>query len=311
MVSPEKVILNFSIKNCQKNYFYVIKVSTLNLSLGQVGEFETEKIECLEDNKEIVFKNNIVYYYHFDKKQKLIIKTIKIIPVNNEYKNKENERHTTLSSLVASPNSTYERPLNKEFPEQDVLCIKLTKINNKKGENDSIFEFIKSGIKLSIFVSMDFSNRKNQQNIKESINNYTNIIAQVTDESLKKIFKLHDHSFTERELKNIKLIFSYGQSNVENCKCKKDSNFISFYTNLSEKLQKSKWEAEEEFKNIIENNLENLTKIFNNNNLDQGELQAKSEIHNNAEERLEKFKKEMHEKSDKIYSETEIGRAHV
>ena len=132
----------------------------------------------------------------------------------------------------------------------------------------------------------------------------SNIIAQVTDESLKKIFKLHDHSFTERELKNIKLIFSYGQSNVENCKCKKDSNFISFYTNLSEKLQKSKWEAEEEFKNIIENNLENLTKIFNNNNLDQGELQAKSEIHNNAEERLEKFKKEMHEKSDKIYSET-------
>ena len=182
MVSPEKVILNFSIKNCQKNYFYVIKVSTLNLSLGQVGEFETEKIECLEDNKEIVFKNNIVYYYHFDKKQKLIIKTIKIIPVNNEYKNKENERHTTLSSLVASPNSTYERPLNKEFPEQDVLCIKLTKINNKKGENDSIFEFIKSGIKLSIFVSMDFSNRKNQQNIKESINNYTKILKGIINQ---------------------------------------------------------------------------------------------------------------------------------
>ena len=77
MVSPEKVILNFSIKNCQKNYFYVIKVSTLNLSLGQVGDFETEEIECLEDNKEIVFKKDMTYKYHFEKKQKLIINFIK------------------------------------------------------------------------------------------------------------------------------------------------------------------------------------------------------------------------------------------
>ena len=54
-----------------------------------------------------------------------------------------------------------------------MLCIKLTKNNNNQNEeNDSIFEFIKSGIKLSILVSMDFSNIKNQQNIKESINNY-------------------------------------------------------------------------------------------------------------------------------------------
>ena len=177
MLSPEKVILNFSIKNCQKNDFYSIKLTTEDYSLGQVGIFETEEIQCLEDNEEIVFKNNITLDYHFDKRQKLIITIIKIILVNKEHKIKENERHTTLSSLVVSPNSTYERALNKDFPNQDVLCIKLTKINNnKKEENDSIFEFIKSGIKLSIFVSMDFSNRKNKQNIKESINNYTNII---------------------------------------------------------------------------------------------------------------------------------------
>ena len=177
MVSPEKIVLNFSIKNCHKNDFYFIKVSAEDSSLGKVGNFETEKIECLEDNKEIVFKNNITYDYYFDKRQKLIINIIKITLVNKEHKKKENERHTTLSSLVASPNSTYERPLNKEFPNKDVLCIKLTKIyNNPKEENDSIFEFIKSGIKLSIFVSMDFSNGKNKQNIKKSINNYTNII---------------------------------------------------------------------------------------------------------------------------------------
>ena len=177
MVSPEKLILNFSIKNCQKNDFYAIKVLTEDLSLGQVGNFETEEIQCLEDNKEIVFKNNITYDYHFDKKQKLIITMIKITLVNKEHKKKENERHTTLSSLVASPNSTYQRPLNNKFPNQDVLSIKLTKINNNpKEDNDSIFEFIKSGIKLSIFVSMDFSNGKNQQNIKRSINNYANII---------------------------------------------------------------------------------------------------------------------------------------
>ena len=170
-------MLNFSIKNCQKNDFYVIKVLTEDSSLGQIGNFETEEIECLEDDKEIIFKKNIAYDYYFDKRQKLIINTIKTIIVNKEHKIKENERHTTLSSLVVSPNSVYERPLNKEFPNQDVLCIKLTKINNNtKERNDSIFEFIKSGIKLSIFVSMDFSNGKNQHNIKESINNYINII---------------------------------------------------------------------------------------------------------------------------------------
>ena len=77
MASPEKVILNFSVKNCQKNYFYDIKVFSECLSFLKKDLFETEEIECLEDNKEIVFKKDMTYKYHFEKKQKLIINFIK------------------------------------------------------------------------------------------------------------------------------------------------------------------------------------------------------------------------------------------
>ena len=66
----------------------------------------------------------------------------------------------------------------------------------------------------------------------------------------------------------------------------------------------SKMEKEKEFKNIIKINLENLKKIFSNNNFEQGETPVYIEIPNNVEEKLENFKKEIQEKIDRIYSET-------
>ena len=173
MCSPEKVILNFSIKKTQKNDYYCIKVANEDPSLGDSSQFETEEIKCLEDGKEIIFKKKVAYNFYFDKRQKLIINIIKKIHVGNDYQIKQNERHTTLSSLVTSPDSTYERPLNKEFKNKDILSIKLTKENNTpKESSSSIFEFIKSGIKLSIFASLDYSNGNNKEPIENRNNNY-------------------------------------------------------------------------------------------------------------------------------------------
>ena len=177
MCSPEKVILNFSIKKTQKNDYYCIKVANEDPSLGDSSQFETEEIKCLEDGKEIIFKKKVAYNFYFDKRQKLIINIIKKIHVGNDYQIKQNERHTTLSSLVTSPDSTYERPLNKEYKNKDILSIKLTKENNTpKESSNSIFEFIKSGIKLSIFASLDYSNGINKEPIENRTNNYLNIL---------------------------------------------------------------------------------------------------------------------------------------
>ena len=179
MASPEKIRLNFSIKNCQKDDYYQIKVTNDDKSLGNIQNFETEILKCLEDGKEIIFNNTIEYNYHFDKKQKLRINIIKKILIGKNYKLQESERHTVLASLVTSPNSTYERPLKKER-NTDILCIKLNKVDSSgNDEYKSIFEYLKAGVKLSCFMSVDFSVGKNGQKILSSYNNYKKIINSI------------------------------------------------------------------------------------------------------------------------------------
>ena len=179
MAAPEKIRLNFRIKKCQKDDYYQIKLSTEDKSLGNTQNFETEIIKCLEDGKEIVFQNFIEYIYHFDKKQKLRINIIKKILVGKNYKLQESERHTVLASLVTSPNSTYERPL-KNDKNTDILCISLSKISsNDNDEYKSIFEYLKAGLKLSCFMSLDLSYGINGQNLLSTYNNYKKIINSI------------------------------------------------------------------------------------------------------------------------------------
>ena len=179
MAAPEKIRLNFRIRNCQKDDYYQIKVSTEDKSLGNSQNFETEIIKCSENGKEIIFQNSIEYIFHFDKKQKLAINCIKKVLVGKNYKQHESERRTVLSSLVTSPNSTYERPL-KNDKNTDILCITLSKIDsNSNDEYKSIFEYLKAGVKLSCFMSMDFSYGINGQNLLNSYNNYKKIINSI------------------------------------------------------------------------------------------------------------------------------------
>jgi len=221
MLCQESVVLNFSMKKCQKDDFYQIKITNEDPSLGKVKNFETEELQCHVDGEELKFKKTITFNFCFDKKQKLKINILKKIPSGGNYEVKESERHTVLSSLVTSPNSTYERPLKKD-QNIDFLCIKISKIitniTNKK--NDSIFEFLKAGVQLSCFITMDFSNGINRQSFRDSENNYLNIIVQI-------ISKIGIYT------KNNFYMYGYGATLKNSNKKDSLSNFI-FNINMKE-----------------------------------------------------------------------------
>jgi len=118
-----------------------------------------------------------------------------------------------------------------------------------------------------------------------------------TNEIVDKLFEVKEYSFSEKDLKNIKLIFSYAKNNIEKCKYIDESNYTNFRFYLFARITTSKYDADIEFKKTIENNLDNLKKIFhNNNNLKSGEAPVYIEIKNDTDTKLKEFKKEIEEK---------------
>ena len=118
-----------------------------------------------------------------------------------------------------------------------------------------------------------------------------------TNEIVDKIIKEKEYSFSEKDLKDIKLILSYAKNNIEKCKYIDESNYSNFRFYLFARITTSKYDADIEFKKTIENNLDNLKKIFhNNNNLESGEAPVYIEIKNDADTKLKEFKKEIEEK---------------
>jgi len=118
-----------------------------------------------------------------------------------------------------------------------------------------------------------------------------------TNEIVDKLFEVKEYVFDEKDLKNIKLILSYAKKNIEKCKYIDESNYSNFRFYLFARITTSKYDADIEFKKTIENNLDNLKKIFNNdNNLKSGEAPVYIEIKNDADTKLKEFKKEIEEK---------------
>ena len=233
----EIVRLNFSIKNCQKDDYYQIKVTNEDPSLGSIKKFETENLKCLEEGKELIFKNTIEYNYYFNKKQKLTINFLKSIKEGNNYNIKENVRHTFLSSLVVAPNSIYERPLNPKINNRELLSIKLTKINYgaQSKKNESIFDYLTVGLKLSCFVSIDCSQGTNKQKIEKSYKNYKKIINSIKDKIAnytKDEYFIYGYgaNLRNRDISNelYKYIFNI---NLEEDKSIHFANFIQIYDN--------------------------------------------------------------------------------
>ena len=124
------------------------------------------------------------------------------------------------------------------------------------------------------------------------------------NETVDKLFQVKEYSFSQQDLKNIKIILSYAKINIEKCKYIIESNYSNFRFYLFERIITSKNDANIEFKKSIENNLDNLKKIFHNdNNLKSGEAPVYKQIKNDADKQLKEFKKEISEKIKDIKSD--------
>ena len=176
----DTITLNFTLKKCQNDFYYKIVIINEDSSLGNFDQFETEEKLCDKDDSEINFEKKLNCDYIFNKRQLLIISVLKGIDINSSKMYIKSERITILSSLIASPDSTYERCIRENETDSEIIRIKLDKDNLKQL---SIFNFIKSGIKLSCSISIDFAIGQNDKNLllEENNDDFPNIIKKILD----------------------------------------------------------------------------------------------------------------------------------
>ena len=164
----EKIIFDFSMKKCEKNEIYHVSIESPDKSLGISGTFQTEKLICDKDNSDLHFETKLILNFNFaNVKQELNIICYK--------KNNKSTRFTKLDSIISSPNSVYQRPLNENKKDRDILCISANKL---KGENENkitIFDFLKSGVKFNVFIGYDFSKGVNKKPRIPSFENYSDM----------------------------------------------------------------------------------------------------------------------------------------
>lgn len=174
------ITLNFTLTKCQNDFYYKIEIINEDSSLGNFDQFETEEILCNKDNSDINFEKKLNCDYIFNKRQLLYIRVLKGVEINSSIMYIKNDRITILSSLIASPDSTYERNIREDEPDCEIIRIKLDKDNSKQL---SIFNFIKSGIKLSCFISIDFATGQNDNYLlsEESNDDFPNIIKKIVN----------------------------------------------------------------------------------------------------------------------------------
>ena len=216
--NKEQITLSFSLKNCQKDIYYKISIINNDNLFENFYLFETEEIECKEDNSEISFSKKLNCNYYFNKRQILIINIIKSISFSSPLLSKKYERITVFSSLVSSPNSIYERTIRKNAPDSERLIIKLDKyINNNLNNQYYIFDFFKNGLKISNFISFDFSNGNNKQPISKTNNiifyilkNISNLISNYTSNHL---FYSYGFGGKIKKEDNFKNIFNINENN--------------------------------------------------------------------------------------------------
>ena len=170
--SEEKLIFSFEIQNCEQDYYYQISVC------DDKDNFKTSEILCENGGNIISFKESMEYTFIFEKRQKFTL----IISKKKMYnKSEETPIIVYLSNIVSSKNGISIMNLN-DYYNSEIISIKAQK-NKEDKDKKYLFDYFKSGIKLSCFISFDFSQKNNQRikddnlsilkNIFQSIESYT------------------------------------------------------------------------------------------------------------------------------------------
>ena len=176
----EKLTLNFSLSQCQKDIFYKIEIVNPNSSLGEFPLFETEKVKCENENSEILFSKTLKCNFIFNKRQPFLIRIKKGYLIDSTILYQNYERVTILSSLITSPNSIYERNIEENNGISEKIIIKLNKDIKNNDNNLSIFNLLKTGKKLSCYISLDFSNC-DQKYYSDSKDNFIEIMEKISN----------------------------------------------------------------------------------------------------------------------------------
>lgn len=198
----EKLTLTFSLKSCVKGFYYHISVNTEENF--KTEKFETEKILCTKEGDNIIFKEKMIYDFHFETKQNLIITTHKNWDKNN---GDDFERKTTLSSLVQSHMGKYERKISKHSHISEIICIQLDKDKSQKKEK-ILFDYLKLGLKFSFHFAFDFS--KKDKNIRDDFTN-------ISIDMLQKLIKVFGSYFQDDHF--LKPLILGGYINKSNIYC--------------------------------------------------------------------------------------------
>ena len=161
----------------------------------------------------------------------------------------------------------------------------------QKGERNSCPRSFESYLKKNLI-----ENLKNTYDI--NANKITIEIDKEIDDSINKIIKKDKYSFTEKELNEIKKIISYCKNNIEQCNYISKSNYLNFKFYLFARIMICKYESDNELRKLVENNLDNLNKIFysEEEDLECGLSPVYIEITNESEEKLKEFEKEIEDK---------------
>lgn len=171
----EKLILSFELKNCEQNYYYRICIKNQE---NEEENFETEKILCSKGGDDISFERAMHYIFTFEKRQQISI----IIKKQKFYSKDENiinfEGYKYFSSLIMENEGVYERNITEEYNSEKII-VRLNKDNSEK-EKKYLFDYLKSGMRLSCFISFDFSANVNHD-IKEANKNILKYIFQALE----------------------------------------------------------------------------------------------------------------------------------
>ena len=177
MKLEEEIILDFSVKNSEKNKLYQIQIESFDKSLGCAEFFQTERLKCYNDNDDVIFQEKLKVKFNFGKRQIININFFKFTLINPyQHTCKKSQHKTELSTIISSPDSLYERFLSSKNQNKDIFCVKANRAKSDKGNSIKISDFLKSGIKLNVFFAFDFSSGNNKQPRIQSINNYSKII---------------------------------------------------------------------------------------------------------------------------------------